>query len=90
MAAVLELMNDFLHGLLKWGPGARDVEAIQISMASSAQRLVCGDGLRRERIATSAAKGGFNQFGAIPARLTDDPESEIFDYALAQLAGGGE
>ena len=90
MAAVLELMDDFLHGILKRSPGARDVEAIQISTTRSAQRVFSGDGLRRERIAASAAKWGFNQFGAIPARLTNDSKPEIFDDALAQLAGGGE
>ena len=90
MAAVLELMNDFLHRVLKRGPGPRDVEAIQVSTARPAQRLFSGDGLRRECIAASAAKGRFNQFGAIPARLTNDSKPEIFDNALAQLASGGK
>lgn len=90
MAAVLELMNDFLHRLLKRGPGARYIEAIQVPTAWPAQRLFSGDGLRRERIAASATKGCFNQLGAIPARLTNDPKSEIFDNTLAYLAGGGE
>ena len=90
MAAVLELVNDFFDRVLKGSPGTRDVEAIQVSAASPAERCFGGDGLRREGIAASAAKGRVNQFNVVPARLTDDSKSEIFDNALAKLAGGGK
>lgn len=90
MATVLELMNDFFDRVLEGGPSTRHLEAMQAPAAGPAECSFAGDGFRRESVAAHAAKGCFNQFDAIPARLTHDSKSEIFDNALAELASGGE
>ena len=83
MATILELVNDFFDRVLEGGPGTRHIEAIQASAASPAERRLAGNGFRRKGVATYAAKGLLNQFDVVPARLADDSQSEIFDYALA-------
>ena len=90
MTAILELVNDFFDRALEGSPGTRDIEAIQVSAASPAERRFAGNGFRRKGVAAYAAKGLVNQSDAVPARLTDDSQSEIFDNALAKLAGSGK
>ena len=90
MPAILELVNDFFDRVLEGGPGTRDIKAIQASAASPAERCFAGDGFRRKGVTAYSAKGLVNQFSVVPARLTDDPQSQILDNALAKLAGGGK
>ena len=90
MTAILELVNDFFDRALERSPGTRGIEAIQVSAASPAERCFAGDGFRRKGVAAYTAKGLVNQSDAVPARLTDDSQSEVLDNALAKLAGGGK
>ena len=44
MPAILELVNDFFDRVLEGSPSTRDIEAIQVSAASPAERRFAGDG----------------------------------------------
>ena len=89
MPAILELVNDFFDGVLKGRPSSRHIKAVQASTASPAERCFLGDGFRRKGVTAYSAKGLVNQFSVVPARLTDDSQSQILDNALAKFAAGG-
>ena len=44
MPAILELVNDFFDRVLEGSPSTRDIEAMQVSAASPAERRFAGDG----------------------------------------------
>src|SRR5262245_11092723 len=90
VAAVFELVNNLFDRVLKGRPSARDIEAIQTPAAGPAERSLAGNRLRGKSVAADAAEARFNQVNAIPARLADDPKSQVFDRTLAKFTSGGK